>query len=298
MELTQLAAQVQALLADSSRDLPQHARPMPDVLLLHSTEPTPMKAALYDPVVCLILRGSKEVLLGDMDVRPGPGDALVVSHVLPVVSRITCARPDEPYLALILWLDVALLRTLHDEVESTGRRPKGAPESLAVCPADPRLIDAMSRYIALAGDEVEAKVLAHSIRREIHFRLLMAPNGGMLRSLMHHDSHASLIARAIARIRTDFRETIAMPALAKEIGMSLSSLHKHFREITSTTPLQYQKELRLLEARQLLLAGQRSVSDVAYQVGYESPNQFSREYTRKYGASPSVDLRRRAAAAQ
>jgi AraC-like DNA-binding protein len=208
---------------------------------------------------------------------------------VPVISRITAARPGEPYLAMIMTIDIGLVRSLYEEVGEAAS--DGAPaRSFASHRADPRLLDAFARYLTVAGDPVEARVMAPLVRREIHFRLLMAPHGGMLRNLLRVDSHASNIARAIARIRRDFRSAIAVPELARDTGMSPSSFHKHFRDITSTTPLQYQKELRLLEARRLLAAGEQSVSTVAYEVGYESPNQFSREYARKFGVSPRSHL--------
>jgi AraC-like DNA-binding protein len=130
------------------------------------------------------------------------------------------------------------------------------------------------------------------IRKELHFRLLLAPHGAMLRQLVSHDSHASCIARAIERIRESFRAPLAVPELAQAAGMSPSSFHKHFKTITETTPLQYQKDLRLLEARRLLQEGHHSVSETAFEVGYESPTQFSREYARKFGASPRNDIAR------
>lgn len=269
-------------------------RNLPDILVLQSSSPTPLTATLYEPVACLILQGEKEVLIEALSFRLGRGDVLVVSHDVPVNSRITTARPSEPYLAIILSLDVSLLRSLYDEagrVAGDANVERSQAPALASAKADARLIDALARYLSLLDDEVEAKVLATAIRRELHFRLLMAPNGAMLRSLLRHDSHASMVALAISRIRQGYREPIVVPELAREVGMSPSSLHKHFRAITSTTPLQFQKELRLLEARRLLLAGQHAVSDVAYLVGYESPNQFSREYSRKYGVPPSAELR-------
>jgi AraC-like DNA-binding protein len=298
MALEQLTARVESQLAANAGPLGVEHRPLPDVLLLRCAEPTPLTATLYEPVVCVILRGAKQVLLGETAIHLGRGDALVVSHDLPVVSQVTTARPGEPYLAIIAWLDVALLRSLYDEVGSAARSiQEPTPQSLAASQADPRLLEAIHRYIALADDDIEAKVLAASVRRELHFRLLMGSSGAMLRSLLRHDSHASMIARAITRIRVSYREPLVVTQLAKDIGMSPSSLHKHFRAITETSPLQYQKELRLLEARRLLMAGHHAISDVAYEVGYESPNQFSREYARKYGVPPSEDLRIHSAAA-
>jgi AraC-like DNA-binding protein len=127
------------------------------------------------------------------------------------------------------------------------------------------------------------------ISKEIHYRLLMDPVGGMLRSLIRYDSHAALVSRAIAFIRRDFRSSIVIADLAREVGMSVSSFHRHFKAVTSLSPLQYQKELRLLEARRRLVAGAASVSTTAFDVGYESLSQFSREYARKFGKSPHND---------
>ncbi|MCH9685455.1 MAG: AraC family transcriptional regulator [Deltaproteobacteria bacterium] len=264
-------------------------QPLPGLLLLRVGQPTPLVAALYEPVVCLILQGRKETMLGDQTVGFGPGESLVVSHDVPVVSRVTQASPASPYLALIFTLDLAVLRGLYEEVGEA--RVQGAePRSLHVAQTDPRLLDSLARYLAVTSDPVEAKVMVPMLQREIHFRLLMAPHGAMLRKLLRHDSHASGIARAIARIRRDFKGSISVPELARETGMSPSSFHKHFKTITSTTPLQYQKELRLLEARRLLSTEGQSVSRVAFEVGYESPNQFSREYTRKFGGPPRRDM--------
>ncbi|MBK7400694.1 MAG: helix-turn-helix domain-containing protein [Myxococcales bacterium] len=132
-------------------------------------------------------------------------------------------------------------------------------------------------------------MLGPLVLKEIHYRLLVAPFGGMLRRLLRHDSQASAIARAIGHIRGDIRSPLAIPELARRVGMSTSSFHQHFKTITSTTPLQYQKELRLLEARRLL-AGGASVTATAFEIGYESPSQFSREYARKFGVPPSQDI--------
>ncbi len=289
MDLQDLATQAAAHFADDRQEGPRTVVPLPGLALLRHDRPTELSPSLYQPVVCLILQGSKETMLGDDKVVLAPGQALVVSHDVPVVSRITTARKDRPYLAMIVGIDVSLLRSLYDEVgEAVGR--SATTRSMVAHPADSRLIDSLSRYLALASDPVEARVMGPLLRKEIHFRLLMAPHGGMLRALLRHDSHASSIARAIAHIRREYRGALAVPELARDVGMSPSSFHKHFKDITATTPLQYQKELRLLEARRLLASGEHTVSTVAFDVGYESPNQFSREYARKFGVSPRQHL--------
>jgi AraC-like DNA-binding protein len=229
---------------------------------------------VYEPVLCLILRGRKQVSIGDQTLAIGPGDCLLVSHDLPVRSRITSA----PYLALI--------RNLYDQLEEAVLADD-ATSAAQARRADPALLDALHRYLLLADSPRDLKVLGPLIAREIHYRLLLAPFGGMLRHLIRRDSIASAISRAIGHIREDLRAPIAIPELAKRVGMSSSSFHKHFKAITSTTPLQYQKELRLLEARRLLRTDGASVTNAAFDVGYESPSQFSREYARKFGVPPS-----------
>ena len=261
------------------------AQPMDGLLLLRRDAPSPFEASLYEPVLCLILQGRKQVSIGEQSLSFGPGECLLVSHDLPVRSRITKA----PYLALVLELDVATIRNLYDEVAEPALDSERA-RAAERYRADTGLLDALRRYLALADTPADAKVLGPLISKEIHYRLLVAPFGGMLRSLVRHDSNASAIARAIGHIRGDIRSPMAIPDLARQVGMSASSFHRHFKTITSTTPLQYLKELRLLEARRLLKTGGASVTSAAFDVGYESPSQFSREYARKFGVPPSQDV--------
>ena len=261
------------------------SKPLPGLMLYRQFATTELAFSLYEPVICLILQGQKETRFAEHWVAVAPGDALLVSHALHVTSKIVQASAAHPFLSVVIPLDLRLLRSLYEEIG--GRRERETtPESRTTFPADPRLIDCLSRYLSLADEPLEAKVLAPSVLRELHFRLLIAPQGGMLRELLRVDSHASNITRALATLREGFRGQIAIPALAKNVGMSTSSFHKYFRAITSSTPLQYQKNLRLLEAKRLLTEGSDSVTEVAYVVGYTSPNQFSREYTRKFGVSP------------
>lgn len=264
----------------------QLARLMERLLLLRRASPSPLEVSLYEPVLCLILQGRKQVSLGEQTLSFGPGECLLVSHDVPVRSRITKA----PYLALVFEVDVTAIRKLYDEVAGSALDDGEHARVAQTHRADPGLVDALHRYLALADSPADAKVLGPLISKELHYRLLMAPFGGMLRSLIRHDSDASAIARAIAQIRADIRSPVAIPELARRVGMSVSAFHKHFKTITSTTPLQYQKELRLLEARRLLKTGAASVTTAAFDVGYESPSQFSREYSRKFGAPPSQDL--------
>ncbi len=256
---------------------------VPGLGFVRHSGPTPIEATIYEPVVCLILRGRKRTSAGPMAVDFGPGESLVVSHDLPVLSQVT----ECPYLALILSLDISLLRTLMSEVDEVPpARARAA--TLDSNPTDERLLDALGRYVSLAGNPMEAQVLAPLVLKEIHFRLLLAPHGGMLRRLLRSDSNASHIHRAVREIRKEFRSALSVPDLARRTGMSESAFHRHFKATTGTTPLQYQKTMRLLEARRLISTEGIPVSRAALEVGYASPTQFSREYSREFGVTPRV----------
>lgn len=259
---------------------------MPGLSVLWRTAPSAIEAWIYEPVLCLILQGSKVTSIGDQVVKLGPGDALVVSHDLPIMSRITKASMQEPYLAVILSLDVQLLRSLYDPVAQAPMH-QASVRSMSAGPADAAWLEPLVRYFELSGSPADAKALGPSTLREIYYRILLSPRGAMLRWLLVAGSHASRIAKAIHRLRSEYRQPLKIPDLAKTAGMSASSFHGHFKAVTGTTPLQYQKDLRLIEAHALLHTMDHAVSEAAYAVGYESPSHFSRDYSRKFGVPPS-----------
>jgi AraC-like DNA-binding protein len=257
-------------------------------LLLKSSKTSELEATLYEPALCLILQGAKEVLTGERELRFGKGESLIVSHDIPVVSRIAEATIKKPYIALILGLDIAIVRSLYEEFGESALSMEGA-KAIEVEKANEQLLDSLYRLMESTQNEIDSLVLFTQILREVHFRLLQAPYGGMLRDLLRIDSHASNISKAISIIRHKFNEPLSVSDVAKSVGMSTSSFHQHFKTITETTPLQYQKDLRLLEARRLIKVEGESVTAAALTVGYESPNQFSREYTRKFTINPRAD---------
>ena len=285
MDVTSL---IEPSLAHLSRSATKSDAAFPNFSIIREESVTSFDAVVYNPVVCLILQGAKVTTIGNQVTKLSAGDALIVSHDLPVQSRITVASSAEPYLALIICLDLGVIRSLYEQIGSHVNEASDA-RSLASGPAAPKLIDAIARYLALLDAPVEAKVLGPSILREIHFRLLMSTTGGMLRSLLSVDSHASRVSKAILKLRAEFRETLAVADLAEVAGMSQSSFHGHFKLVTGTTPLQYQKDLRMIAARNLLRSGRHSVSAASYEVGYESPTHFSRDYQRKFGVTPSSE---------
>lgn len=275
----------------SAQEMEHSGRVLPAAHIFRRTEVTTFEAVVYNPVICLILQGRKEMNVGHQFVSLAEGDALLVSHDLPVTSRITEASPMAPYLALIISLDLGILRSLYEQVGEAVSDDHHAM-SLAASAVEPAWIDPIVRYLELMGAPLDAQVLGPMILKEIHFRLLLSPIGGMLRNLLAVDSHASRIAKSIQQIRTSFREPLVVSDLAQVVGMSASSFHEHFKSVTGTSPLQYQKDLRMIEARALLERGVTSVSAAGFQVGYESPTHFSRDYSRKFGCSPKHHLAR------
>ena len=262
---------------------------LPSLALFKSRKTTDFDATIYNPMVCLILQGEKKVSIGGSSVTFGSGESLNIGHDLPIASLITKADWKTPYQALIITIDIEIIRSIYGQATETVFEKKD-DEVLAASQTCPALVDALGRYLTLFKKPNEAEVLGPLVLKEIHYRLLMAPHGGMLRRLIRRDSHASKIGLAIEQIRKSFRPTIAVAELVQVVGMSPSSFHEHFRSITGTTPLQFQKDLRLLEARQLLSTPELPVSIAAFQVGYESSTQFSREYVRKFGVSPRNHL--------
>ena len=256
--------------------------------LVRCRAPTAMEAMVYSPLLCVVLQGRKESCLGEARVSFGRGESLIVSLGVPSVSRVTEASREAPYVALALLLDMGLVRNLYDEAGEAEIADEQA-RAIASGAADAPLVDAMGRLFDLLGRPLEQRVLLPLLRREIHFRALLARHGGMLRRLARRDSHASRIARALSHIRRDFAAPLKVAQLAAAAGMSPSSFHAHFKALTATTPLQYQKDLRLLEARRRLIGSGQPVSAVAFEVGHESATQFSREYARKFGAPPRAD---------
>lgn len=200
-----------------------------------------------------------------------------MSHDLPVTSHIVRASKEVPYVAMVLRLDLGILRDLSDQISEINLGNGGA-QALDVHETDADLLDALSRYFLLVNESfVEAAIMASLILKEIHFRLLMAPRGGMLRKIMWGLNRANDISLAVKHIQESYLLPLNVPMLAKKVGMSTSSFHAHFKSILGTSPLQYQKQLRLMEAKWLLLSG-HTVTSTAFKVGYESAAQFGQEY--------------------
>ena len=250
---------------------------------------TGQDATVYRPLLCLVLQGAKTVGTSAKTLTVASGQSLLVSHALPVVSRITEASPDLPYIALVFPLDLDLVRGLAPDVSPA---PASSPQdsfSISLCRTSPEMEDALLRYLQQCENEETRRLLAPITRREIHARLLLGPHAKPLQKLLWHETTASRIFQITQDIQANLARTLVVGELAHRAGMSSSAFFEHFKTVTGTSPLQYQKDLRLLRARDELRNTKTKVSDIAFDVGYESPAQFSREYVRKFGKSPKQD---------
>ncbi|VVT19810.1 AraC family transcriptional regulator [Rhizobium sp. EC-SD404] len=265
---------------------------IPGLSIVRSRQATDIEPMVYQPLLCFVLQGAKESVVGDMRVRFAEGQSLIVGLDLPAESRVVLASEDRPYLAIAVGLDVAMMRELAAQsglrTKSDGSEEAENCQTLQVGVPDAALVDAMARLFALV-DQPEALILAPLVIREIHYRVLSAGHAGVLRMLARADSHVSRIANVLATIKDRYDEPLKVEELASTAGMSTSAFHEHFKAVTRTTPLQFQKRLRLIEARRLMFGGSHSVTRAAFAVGYESASQFSREYSRHFGVAPSDD---------
>ncbi|RVH34224.1 AraC family transcriptional regulator [Sinorhizobium meliloti] len=263
---------------------------IPGLLVARHFRPTDLTPVLYRPIFCLVLQGAKQSSLGDEMVTFSQGQSVIVGLDLPTYASVVDASRQRPYVALALQIDIALIKELAAEIDDFGgedaRDGKGRVSAIAAGEADEAIVNAMERLFGLLNKPAAAAILRPSLVREIHFWLLLASHGALLRQLVQANSHAARISEAIIHIRRNYAEPLRIPELARAVGMSESAFHQHFKAICGTTPLQFQKRLRLIEAARLMTSENQSVSAAAVAVGYESPTQFSREFSRMFGLSP------------
>jgi AraC-like DNA-binding protein len=268
-----------------------HLTPLPGLRLVASAAPTPPVNVVSEPAFAVVAQGGKRAVLGDKLFDYSAGQYLVVSVDLPIVSHVVRASPEEPYLAFRLNLRPEAIATLLLEA-SLGELSVSEPAGMAVSDAPAELLDSIIRLIRLIDRPGDAAVLGPMLEREILWRLLTGEQGAMVRQIGLIDSRLSQIGRAIRWIRTHYAEILKIEDLAGAAGMSPSTFYRNFRAVTAMSPVQYQKQIRLLEARARLFAKTGDVAAVGFDVGYDSPSQFSREYSRMFGASPGRDAAR------
>lgn len=260
--------------------------PIPGLTTIRSTTPSGLLHAIPRPLVCLVLQGTKQVAMGAQTLTYQAGDSLLITADVPIVSQITRASADEPYLSLVVDLDPAVIADLSLQMEQAS--PVDSARVL-LDPTDAEVSEAALRLMRLLDRPASVPVLHAQLVRELHYWLLAGRHGAAIRQLGWSDGHTQRIARAVSLLRQAYSQPLPIARLAEAARMSRSSFHQHFRAVTSLSPLQFQKQLRLIEARRLMLAEGASASSAAFAVGYESVPQFTREYGRMFGLPPVKD---------
>lgn len=268
----------------------QHVTAVPGLSLFRRIEPTEPVSGMYEPSICLVVQGAKRVLLGDDAYVYDPRHYLITSVHLPTVVQVIEASPEKPYLGLRLLLDQREIAQLMADSNLPPPQQQQSRRGMATGEITLPLVTAFQRLLDLLADEQDIPILAPVIQREIIYRLLVGEQGARLRQIASAGSQSQRIARAIEWLKSNFDQPFRIDDLAAEARMSASTFHHHFRSMTALSPLQYQKQLRLQEARRLMLAEHLDAATAAFQVGYESPSQFSREYNRLFGAPPLRDI--------
>jgi AraC-like DNA-binding protein len=276
-----------------------HATAVPRLTLVRMSSPTEPSHHLMQPAVCIIVRGRKQTIVGDRVLTYGAGQHLVVAVDVPIIGQIIEATSDEPYICIRLDIDVSVVSGLLLEMGLNRPENRSEPDC-AYCVAETPtpLLDAAARLVALLEQPHDIAMLAPMIEREILYRLLTGKQSARLIEIATGESRLIQVNRAIGWIKKNYTEAFSIDELAVEARMSTSALHLHFKEVTGLSPLQYQKQLRLQEARRLILSQSIDAATASFRVGYGSPSQFSREYNRMFGAPPLKDVQRLRAAPQ
>ncbi|MGW7648339.1 AraC family transcriptional regulator [Streptomyces bobili] len=279
--------------------LARHARPdwttaIDGVLISRVDRPDPPAPSMSGTVLAVIAQGAKRLALGDRVYAYGAGQYLVASVDLPVTGQFTQAAPDQPALGFGLTLEPSAVAELLLQAGpgDTPRPAGGTPSGIAVSDAPPALLDAVVRLLRLLDEPSDRAVLAPLVKREILWRLITGEQGATVRQLGLADSGLSHVARAVRWIREHYAEPFRVEDVARLSGMSVSAFYRNFQAVTAMSPIQFQKQIRLQEARLLLATHPGDVTGVGHRVGYDNPSQFSREYRRQFGAPPSRDAAR------
>jgi AraC-like DNA-binding protein len=265
--------------------------PIPGLRMMCAPAPSGPMWSIYKPLVCLVLQGAKQMTIGVETGEFSAGQSVLVTLDMPVTGRITQASRDRPYLALAVELDAATINEIVTELGLSQTQVQGPNLPLFVDDTDAAMLECAVRLMRLLDRPEAAPVLRPAIMKELHYWLLAGRHGASLRSLTVLDGDAQRIAAAVKILRAEFDRPISVHQLAASSGMSVSTFHRRFKAMTSLTPIQFQKQLRLIEARRLMLTAGQTASRAAFEVGYESVSQFTREYARLFGAPPHRDTR-------
>ncbi len=264
----------------------------PGVGLGRFSKPTERVYSVFKPSFCIIAQGSKQMHLGDELFRYDPGHYLISTVVLPVVSNVVEATEERPYLGFQLHLDPAAVAAVMMESGIKTKRSDASVKAMNVSPTDADLLDAALKLVRLLDTPDEIKFLAPLIIREIIYRLLRGEQGARLSHLLVSEGDAQRISKAVEQLRENLDQPLKIENMARDLGMSVSGFHYHFKSVTAMSPVQFQKQMRLQEARRMMLGEHLDVASASSRVGYEDPSYFSREYKKMFGAPPQRDIAR------
>jgi AraC-like DNA-binding protein len=264
----------------------------PGLFLARSSQPTEMMHSVFKPAFCVIAQGSKQVLLGEEVFRYDPGHYLISTVDLPIVSQVVEAATEQPYLSFRLNLDASLVASVMMESGIELKKSDASVKAMDVSSIDANLLDAVVRLARLLDTPGEMQILAPLIIREIVYRLLRGEQGARLSHLLASGGDTRRISRAVEQLRENFDQPLKIETIARELGMSVSGFHHHFKSVTAMSPLQFQKQIRLQEARRLMLGEDLDAASAGFRVGYEDPSYFSRDYKKLFGSPPQRDIAR------
>ena len=262
--------------------------PIKGLVIHHSDHPFQYENVIQEPSICIVIQGEREIRLGNQYYLFDEQHFMFCPVDIPMCGKIVKATPNEPFVVLSMKIDLQAVNQILFEQQLPIAKSEINLPAFTQWHLDSELKNAFARLLLLHENPEDIAFLAPLIQQEIYYRLLKGEQGGKLKQMVSFGSNTQKIAKATHYLQAHFRETVRIETLAELCGMSLSGFHHHFKETTTLSPLQYQKSLRLMEAKRLICQEKSAIAEAAFQVGYESPSQFSREYKRYFGVAPSV----------
>lgn len=291
-ELEIIREKLENVIAEFSLSNPTPETDIPGVMMARTVAPLKPTAYIYEPSLCICVRGYKKVLLGSETFYYDQNNYLLTCIGIPTIISIAKASTKIPYSAILLRLDLDMVRSIIAEMEISGAQVEHSEPAIAIRPLDASLLEAVYRLASLTKKKQDIPILAPMIQREILYRLLSGPSGDRLRHIAQFGSQTNRVNKAVTWIRENYKNKLSVDDLAEISNMGVSTFHRHFQELTTMSPIQYQKHLRLHEARRLMLSENADAATSAIEVGYESVTQFNREYRRLFGEPPATNKKK------
>ncbi|MBO9666895.1 MAG: AraC family transcriptional regulator [Bdellovibrio sp.] len=291
-ELEAIRERLEKVIADYYTSTGTHVTAIPWLSMAMTTAPVAPMAHIYEPSLCICVRGRKKVLIGKDFIHYDQNNYFISCIEMPTIISIAKASPKVPYIGIAIRLDLEILRSIIAEMEISGTPVEHSEPAIAIRPVTASLLDPILRLATLASENKDISIMAPLLQREIFYRLLSGPSGDRLRQFAQFGSQTNRVSKAVSWIRENFQKKLSIEDLAKMAHMGVSTFHRHFSEVTTMSPIQYQKHLRLHEARRLMITQNLDAATSAIQVGYESVTQFNREYRRLFGQPPATDKKK------